>query len=103
MAMNEWKSIQCILYKADTPRLRMQNMFSYLDFRCYFEANGQNHIQFWLIKVLKNSMTWYFLTSSRPLSSKLEIVYSRGDERSIKIFDSARKILPQSARFARKI
>ena len=24
-------------------------MFSYLDFRCYFEANGQNHIHFRLI------------------------------------------------------
>ena len=48
-----------MLYKADTPRVRstMQNMFSYLDFRCYFEANGQNHIHFWLIQVLKNSMT----------------------------------------------
>ena len=66
-----------MLYKADTPRVRstMQNMFSYLDFRCYFEANGQNHIHFWLIQVLKNSMTWYFLTF-RPLSSKLEFVYS---------------------------
>ena len=66
-----------MLYKADTPRVRstMQNMFSYLDFRCYFEANAQNHIHFWLIQVLKNSMTWYFLTF-RPLSSKLEFVYS---------------------------
>ena len=52
-----------------------KHMFSYLDFRCYFEANGQNHIHFWLIQVLKNSMTWYFLTF-RPLSSKLEFVYS---------------------------
>ena len=50
-------------------------MFSYLDFRCYFEANGQNHIHFWLIQVLKNSMTWYFLTF-RPFSSKPEFVYS---------------------------
>ena len=52
-----------------------KHMFSYLDFRCYFEANGQNHIHFWLIQVLKNSMTWYFLTF-RPLSRKLEFVYS---------------------------
>ena len=52
-----------------------KHMFSYLDFRSYFEANGQNHIHFWLIQVLKNSMTWYFLTF-RPLSSKLEFVYS---------------------------
>ena len=37
-------------------------------------SNGQNHIHFWLIQVLKNSMTWYFLTF-RPLSSKLEFVY----------------------------
>ena len=44
---------------ADTrPRLQRgtQNMFCYLDFRCYFEANGQNHIHFRLIQVLKNSM-----------------------------------------------
>ena len=52
-----------------------KHMFSYLDFRCYFEANGQNHIHFWLIQVLKKSMTWYFLTF-RPLFSKLEFVYS---------------------------
>ena len=42
MAMNECKDI--MLYKADTPCLvsRTQNiiMFSYLDFRFYFEANG---------------------------------------------------------------
>ena len=30
-------------------------MSSYLDFRCYFEANGQNHIHFLLIEVIKNS------------------------------------------------
>ena len=44
---------------ADTrPRLqrRTQNMFCYLDFRCYFEANGQNHIHFRLIQFLKNSI-----------------------------------------------
>ena len=35
---------------------RTQNMFCYLDFCCYFEANGQNHIHFRLIQVLKNSM-----------------------------------------------
>ena len=34
-----------------------KHMFSYLDFRSYFEANGQNHIHFWLIQVLKKSMT----------------------------------------------
>ena len=38
-------------------------------------SNGQNHIHFWLIQVLKNSMTWYFLTF-RSRSSKLEFVYS---------------------------
>ena len=26
-----------------------KHMFSYLDFRCYFEANGQNHIHFGMI------------------------------------------------------
>ena len=34
-----------------------KHMLPYLDFRCYFEAIGQNHIHFWLIQVLKNSMT----------------------------------------------
>ena len=29
-----------------------KHMFSYLDFRRYFEANGQNHIHFWLIQAL---------------------------------------------------
>ena len=32
-------------------------MFCYLDFRCYFEANGQNHIQFRLMRVLKFGKT----------------------------------------------
>ena len=62
----------------------------YLDFRCYFEANGQNHIHFWLIQVLKNIMTWYFLTFW-SLSSKLELVYppwSCGVEEQMLIFSS---------------
>ena len=49
-------------------------MFWYLNFCCYFEANGQNHIHFQLIQVLKNSMAWHFLTITAP-SSKLEFVY----------------------------
>ena len=49
-------------------------MFCYLNFCCYFEANGQNHIHFQLIQVLKKSMAWYFLTITAP-SSKLEFVY----------------------------
>ena len=48
------------LQNADTrPRLRsktQQHMFCYLDFRCYFEAKGQNHIHFQLTEVRKNSM-----------------------------------------------
>ena len=51
-----------------------KHMFCYLNFCCYFEANGQNHIHFQLIHVLKNSMAWYFLTITAP-SSKLEFVY----------------------------
>ena len=51
-----------------------KHMFSYLDFRYYFEANGQNHIHFRLVQVLKNSMAGHFLTF-RSLSSKLEVVY----------------------------
>ena len=47
---------------------------NYLDFRCYFEANGQNYIHFPLIQVLKNRRTWHFLTFTSP-SSKLEFVY----------------------------
>ena len=80
MAMNEWKNIHCMLYKADTPRLRstMQNIYFLISISAVtlkLISNGQNHIHFWLIQVLKNSMTWYFLTF-RPLSSKLEFVYS---------------------------
>ena len=52
-----------------------KHMFCYLNFCCYFEANGQNHIHFQLIQVLKNSMAWYFLTITAPSSSKLEFVY----------------------------
>ena len=34
-------------YKADTLReVGRKLMFSYLDFRCYFKANSQNHIHF---------------------------------------------------------
>ena len=61
--MNEGKNIHFMLYKADTPRLRgttetyVTSSLPYLDFRCYFEANGQNRIHFWLIQVLKNIMT----------------------------------------------
>ena len=35
---------------------RTQNMFCYLDFRCYFEENGQNYIHFRLTQFLKNSI-----------------------------------------------
>ena len=49
-------------------------MFCYLNFCCYFEANGQNHIHFQLIQVFKNSMALYFPTIIAP-SSKLEFVY----------------------------
>ena len=64
-------------------------MFCYLDFRCYFEANGQNHIHFRLIQVLKNSMAWHFLTFTSP-SSKLEFVYPPccGVEEQMLIFSS---------------
>ena len=75
MAMNEWKNIHCMLYKADTPRLRstMQNI-------CFLISISAVTLKLlvkitWLIQVLKNSMTWYFLTF-RPLSSKPEFVYS---------------------------
>ena len=76
---NSMKEHNYALQNADAcPRLqsRMQNiiMFCYLNFCCYFEANGQNHIHFQLIQVLKKSMAWYFLTITAP-SSKLEFVY----------------------------
>ena len=34
--------------RADTTRLlsEAKHMFSFLDFRCHFEANGPNHIHF---------------------------------------------------------
>ena len=65
-------------------------MFCYLDFRCYFEDNGQNHIHFRLIQVLKNSMAWHFLTFTSP-SSKLEFVYPPccGVEEQMLIFSSS--------------
>ena len=53
-------------------------------------SNGQKHIHFGLMQVLKNSMTWYFLTF-RSLSSKLEFVYppwSCGVEEKVLIFSS---------------
>ena len=67
-----------MLYKADTPRLRstMQNICFLISISAVtlkLISNGQNHIHFWLIPVLKNSMTWHFLIS-RSLSSKLEFV-----------------------------
>ena len=79
MVVNEWTNIHRMLYKADTPRLRstMQNICFLISISAVtlkLISNGQNHIHFWLIQVLKNSMTWYFLTF-RPLSSKLEFVY----------------------------
>ena len=81
---HEWKNVHCMLYKADTSRLRssMQNICFLRSFLISISAvtlklisNGQNHIHFWLIQVLKNSMTCYFLTF-RSRSSKLEFVYS---------------------------
>ena len=68
---NEWmKEHNYAFQNADTrPGLqsRTQNMFCYLDFRCYFEANGQNHIHFRLIQFLKNSTAWHFLTFTSHL------------------------------------
>ena len=68
-------------------------MFCYLDFRCYFEANGQNHIHFRLIQVLKNRMAWHFLTFTSP-SSKLLFVYPlcSGVEEQMLIFSPIPKL-----------
>ena len=84
-----------MLYKADTPRLRSRTqnihcMFSYFHFCSYFKANGQNHIHFRLIQVLKNSIAWHFLTFTSP-SSKLEFVYPPccGVEEQMLIFSSS--------------
>ena len=72
-----------MLYKADTPRLRstMQNICFLISISAVtlkLINNGQNHIHFWFIQVLKNSMTWNLRTFRpfRSLSSKLEFVYS---------------------------
>ena len=70
---------------------RTQNgMFCYLDFRCQFEANGQNHIHFRLIQVLNNCIAWHFLTFTSR-SSKLEFVYPPccGVEEEMLIFSSS--------------
>ena len=32
------------LWYTSSEKYDAKHMFSYLDFRCYFEANGQNHI-----------------------------------------------------------
>ena len=68
--------ITCALQSRYTSsaKLEAKHMFSYLDLCCYFEANGQNHIHFRPIQVLKNSMAWHFLTF-RSLCSQLEFVY----------------------------
>ena len=60
-------------YTSSSAKKDAKHMFCYLDFRCYFEANGQNHIHFRLMQVLKNSMAWHFLTFTSP-PSKLEFV-----------------------------
>ena len=94
---NEWMKehnyvLQTLQNDHTRPRVqsRTQNMFCYLDFCCYFEANGQNHIHFRLIQVLKNSMAWHFLTFTSP-SSKLEFVYSPccGAEEQMLTFSSS--------------
>ena len=91
---HEWKNIHCMLYKADTPRLRstMQNICFLISISAVtlkLISNGQNHIHFWLIQVLKNSMAWHFLTFTSP-SSKLEFVYPPccGVEEQMLIFSS---------------
>ena len=43
-------------------------MFCHLDFRCYFEANGQNHIHLRLIQFLKNSLHDIFSLSHHLLA-----------------------------------
>ena len=43
--------IHVLVYK-----IGRKTCFCHLDFRCYFEAYGQNHIRFRLMQVLKNSM-----------------------------------------------
>ena len=77
---NEWmKEHNYAFQHADTrprqcPRLQRRTQNICLDFLCYFEANGQNHIHFRLIQVLKNSMAWHSLTFTSP-SRKMEFVY----------------------------
>ena len=60
-------------------------------FLFWSEAISQNHIHFPLIQVLKNSMTWHFLTFTSP-SSKVEFLYPRpccGVEEQMLIFSSS--------------
>ena len=64
--------------KADKPCLRSstQNiLFCYLDSRCSFEANDQNHIHFCLIQVLKNGMALHFVTFRSPVQANQNSVY----------------------------
>ena len=43
-------------YALQNADIRPRLQSCYLDFRCYFEANGQNHSHFRLMQVLKNRM-----------------------------------------------
>ena len=72
MAGNEWmkEHTSYALQSRYTSSVKhgAKHMFSYFDYRCYWSKSHP-----FLAHVLKNSMTWYFLTF-RSLSSKLEFV-----------------------------
>ena len=94
--MNEWKNIIMLykLYKATTHvlvcKVGRKTYVLLSRFLFWSEAISQNHIHFPLIQVLKNSMTWHFLTFTSP-SSKLEFVHPLccGVEEQMLIFSSS--------------
>ena len=67
MAVNEWKNI-IMLNK--TPIQVLVCKVGLLDFHCYVQANGQNHIHFWLIQVLRIAWHDIFSLSHHLLASR---------------------------------
>ena len=70
MAMNEWKNIHCMLYKADTPHLWSTMQISAVILKLMVKFTSI----FGSYRLLRMLMTWHFLTF-RSLPNKLEFVY----------------------------
>ena len=95
MAMNEWKKIHCMLYKAIHLACKVQNICFLISIKAVTLKLmvKKNYIHFWLIQVLKNS-TWhdiFSLSDHFPASWNLYTVYPPwfcGVKEEIPIFSS---------------